>query len=163
MESVHRNFRPEFINRVDDFIVFEPLSISQIQKVVLLQLARLQERLRDRKIGINLSEEALEYLAHKGYDPVFGARPVKRVMRQELENPLAKMLLRGSFDEGSEIHVDLEGKRGQNEAASPVFELDLGEEAKDGDFADARLVFRSAEEEVQPPAEAVSSATSAAG
>ncbi|QDZ26035.1 chaperone protein ClpB3 [Chloropicon primus] len=132
MQSVHQQFRPEFINRVDDFIVFEPLTEKQIENIVLLQLERLKDRLKDRKISISLSPEALEYLARKGYDPVFGARPVKRVMRQEIENPLAKLLLKGSFEEGSDISIKLESRS-------------LDEEAIDGNtFADAKLVFENA-------------------
>merc|ERR1719171_3504042 len=104
MDSVHQHFRPEFINRVDDFIVFEPLTEVQIRSVVSLQL----ERLADRKISLDISDEALGYLARRGYDPVFGARPVKRVMRQEVENPLAKLLLRGTFNDGDEVVVGLE-------------------------------------------------------
>ena len=116
MESVHQHFRPEFINRVDDFIVFEPLTESQIERVVHLQLERLRKRLRDRKITIELSPEALQYLAQKSYDPVFGARPVKRVMRQLIENPLAKLLLKGTFEDDSKIDVRVEKGSSEREA-----------------------------------------------
>ena len=132
MDSVHQHFRPEFINRVDDFIVFEPLTEVQIRSVVSLQLERLRERLADRKISLDISDEALGYLARRGYDPVFGARPVKRVMRQEVENPLAKLLLRGTFNDGDEVVVGLE-RRGS-----------LGDEeggAEEDEYAGARLVF----------------------
>ena len=132
MDSVHQQFRPEFINRVDDFIVFEPLTEVQIRSVVSLQLERLRERLADRKISLDISDEALGYLARRGYDPVFGARPVKRVMRQEVENPLAKLLLRGTFNDGDEVAVCLE-RRGS-----------LGDEeggAEEDEYAGARLVF----------------------
>ena len=131
MQSVHQHFRPEFINRVDDFIVFEPLTEGQIERVVLLQLERIRERLVDRKITIDLSTEALKYLAHKGYDPTFGARPVKRVIRQEIENPLAKLLLRGSVDDGADVNIKLEG-------------MDESSESEEKEFTDERIVFEAA-------------------
>ena len=131
MQSVHQHFRPEFINRVDDFIVFEPLTEGQIERVVLLQLERIRERLADRKITIDLSTEALKYLAHKGYDPTFGARPVKRVIRQEIENPLAKLLLRGSVDDGADVNIKLEG-------------MDESSESEEKEFTDERIVFEAA-------------------
>jgi ATP-dependent Clp protease ATP-binding subunit ClpB len=132
MQAVHQHFRPEFINRVDDFIVFEPLTEGQIEKVVKLQLERLRERLQDRKIELEVSNRALRFLARKGYDPVFGARPVKRVMRQEIENPLAKLLLKGTFQDESKISIELETST---------------DEEDDGDYLsmmDAKLVFKEA-------------------
>lgn len=132
MQAVHQHFRPEFINRVDDFIVFEPLTERQIEKVVTLQLERLRERLQDRKIELELSDDALQFLARKSYDPVFGARPVKRVMRQEIENPLAKLLLKGTFQDESKISISLEG------TATGVSSMD------------AKLVFKETAAEATP-------------
>jgi len=123
MKAVHQHFRPEFINRVDDFIVFEPLTEGEIERVVELQLERLRERLRERKISLAMSEEARGYLARRSYDPVFGARPVKRVMRQEIETPLAKKLLAGHFQDDSDIWIGLE----KHENASGEFDFGVDE------------------------------------
>ena len=105
--ELRRHFRPEFLNRIDDTVVFEPLNPGEIAQIVEIQLARLQDRLVDRKITLHLSKEAREWLSLSGYDPVFGARPLKRVIQKELLNPLALDLLAGRFKVGSEIRVEL--------------------------------------------------------
>ena len=103
------HFRPEFINRIDEFIIFSGLSLEQIKNVVRMQVARVQERLDPRKITLQLTDNAYNFLAARGYDPAFGARPVKRVVQRELETALAKMLLKGDVQDEDEVVVDAPG------------------------------------------------------
>jgi len=106
LEVLRSHFRPEFLNRVDDLIVFHPLNRSQLQQIVSIQLKRVQRLLDEQKIGIVLSPAAQDYLVDIGYDPVYGARPLKRAIQRHLENPLATKLLEGTFTEGDTIQVD---------------------------------------------------------
>lgn len=105
MEVVRQYFRPEFINRIDDIVVFSPLGKDQIKQITDIQLAALQERLRTQNIQLDVSPEALDKLSEAGYDPVYGARPLKRTVRQTLENPLAQSLLSGTFGPGDTVQV----------------------------------------------------------
>ena len=105
MEIVGQHFRPEFINRVDDVVVFHPLQRQQIHKIAEIQLAHLRQRLADRDMGLEVSEQALDLIAEAGFDPVYGARPLKRVIQQQLENSLAQDLLSGRFKGGDIIKV----------------------------------------------------------
>ena len=105
MEIVSQNFRPEFINRVDDVVVFHPLSREHIRSIVDIQLACLHDRLADREMQIHLSEAARDKLADAGFDPVYGARPLKRAIQQQVENPLAQEILQGKFKPGDVIEV----------------------------------------------------------
>lgn len=107
MDAVHGHFRPEFINRIDETVVFAPLAEAQIRAIAAIQLERLRERLADRELKLELSHEAMAHLAAVGFDPLFGARPLKRAIQAELENPLADHLLRGDFAAGDTIMVDL--------------------------------------------------------
>lgn len=107
LEVVGQHFRPEFINRIDDTIVFKPLTKDQIQEIAKIQLNRLRKRLADRDIEIELSDEALAYLGNAGFDPTYGARPLKRAIQQYLEDPLAKSLLEGEYGNGDVVKVDL--------------------------------------------------------
>lgn len=102
-------FRPEFINRIDDTVVFQPLGKSEIRAIANLQVAALQQRLHARDIGLQLSDAALDLIGEAGFDPVYGARPLKRALVQLLENPLAERLLAGDFISGEVVHVDVEG------------------------------------------------------
>jgi len=118
MEVVGEHFRPEFINRVDDLVVFHPLGRDEIRKIVDIQLESLRKRLADREIGLELSAEAMDLLAEAGFDPVYGARPLKRAIQQRLENPLAEAILRGDFAPGDAVSVvvaegDLEFSKSQ--------------------------------------------------
>jgi len=108
MEVVGQHFRPEFINRIDDVVVFHPLVQEQIREIVTIQLASLQKRLADRDITLSLSDAALDRLAEAGFDPVYGARPLKRAIQQRVENPLAQQILSGDFAPGDTIAVDLD-------------------------------------------------------
>ena len=107
MEVVGNHFRPEFINRVDDVVVFHPLGRDHIRKIVDIQLGYLHERLAERDMRIHLSDEALDKLADAGFDPVYGARPLKRAIQQQIENPLANDILAGKFKPGDLIEVEV--------------------------------------------------------
>jgi len=106
MEELRAYMRPEFLNRIDEVIVFRPLSREQIGQVVTIQLANLRKLLAERKIGLELTPAAQQQLAAEGYDPIYGARPLKRVIQQRLQNPLALKLLQGEFRDGDTILVD---------------------------------------------------------
>jgi ATP-dependent Clp protease ATP-binding subunit ClpB len=109
MDVVGEHFRPEFINRIDDLVVFHPLDRAQIRSIVDIQLAGLRKRLVERDLEFEVSDEAMDQLAEAGFDPVYGARPLKRAIQQQLENPLAEAILRGDFVPGDAIAVTLEG------------------------------------------------------
>ena len=109
MEIVGQHFRPEFINRIDDVVVFHPLEAEHIRKIVDIQLEHLRRRLREREIGLVLDSAARDRLAQAGFDPVYGARPLKRAIQQQLENPLAQRILRGDFGPGETIRVTADG------------------------------------------------------
>ncbi len=104
-----RTFKPEFLNRVDEIILFNRLGKGEILKIVDIQLEALKQRLAERKIELEVDTEAKEYLAEVGYDPLFGARPLRRTIQRELQNPLAKRLLAGEFAEGNRVRVSREG------------------------------------------------------
>ncbi|NHA16030.1 ATP-dependent chaperone ClpB [Thioalkalivibrio sp. XN279] len=106
MEVVSQHFRPEFINRVDDVVVFHALGREQIRVIVEIQLAHLRARLAERDMQLELSDAALDRLAEAGFDPVYGARPLKRAIQQQVENPLAQRILRGEFAPGATVRVD---------------------------------------------------------
>ena len=107
MESVNSHFRPEFINRIDEIVVFHPLGQAQMSGIANIQLARLRSRLAEREMNLTLSDEAMKTLVEVGYDPIFGARPLKRAIQQEIENPLSVKLLSGEFVAGDTIKVDV--------------------------------------------------------
>jgi ATP-dependent Clp protease ATP-binding subunit ClpB len=121
-EALRTHFRPEFLNRIDEVIIFHRLGISEIKQIVEIQLGQLKRRLTDRKIEITLSEEAKHHLAEVGFDPVYGARPLKRALQRLVLDPLATRILEGQFREGDHILVD--AKDGQVEfskaAAAPT-------------------------------------------
>jgi ATP-dependent Clp protease ATP-binding subunit ClpB len=106
INELRRQFRPEFLNRVDDIIVFRPLREEQIEQIVDLQLTRLRRLLGDRKMTLEVTPAAKHVLATEGYDPAFGARPLKRAIQRLIQDPLAMMVLEGRFAEGDHILVD---------------------------------------------------------
>ncbi len=108
-EDLRDRFRPEFLNRIDEFVTFEALSREQLSEIVDLQLGRLRERLAERKLELEVSDDAKELLAEEGWDPAYGARPLKRAIQRLLENPLALRLLEGDFGEGDTVRVDVSG------------------------------------------------------
>jgi ATP-dependent Clp protease ATP-binding subunit ClpB len=105
-DAMREFFRPEFLNRIDEVVEFKPLSREQLGEIVELQLARLRERLAERGLTLELSGPAKEVLADAGWDPAYGARPLKRAIQRLLENPLALRLLEGDFVDGDSIHVE---------------------------------------------------------
>jgi ATP-dependent Clp protease ATP-binding subunit ClpB len=105
-EQLRDRFRPEFLNRIDEIVVFEALSREQLADIVELQLARLRERLEERRIELELTEAAKELVAEEGWDPAYGARPLKRALQRLVENPLALRLLEGELGEGDTVRVD---------------------------------------------------------
>ena len=116
MDVLKSTFRPEFLNRVDEVIIFRKLKKEDLLKIVDIQIGYLQQRLEEKKIKISFTEAAKNYLAEKGYDEVYGARPLKRLIQREIENPLALKVLSGEIKEGSDVEVDIEN-------GSPVFNL----------------------------------------
>ena len=109
MGVVQAHFRPEFINRLDDIVVFHPLDKQQIKQIARIQLRGLEKRLAERGIRIELSDKAYDLLGNVGFDPVYGARPLKRAIQQQIENPLAQEILSGKFGSGDVVKVDAEG------------------------------------------------------
>lgn len=105
MGVLQQNFRPEFLNRLDEIVVFRPLSPAQIGQIVEIQLQGLRNRLAERRMTLSLTQEAKDFLAQRGYDPVFGARPLKRVIQKELETPLARKILSGEVTDGAHLQV----------------------------------------------------------
>jgi ATP-dependent Clp protease ATP-binding subunit ClpB len=109
MKVVQENFRPEFINRIDDICVFHPLGQAQIRAIVDIQLGQLKKRLIDRNLELVMDDSALDQLSEAGYDPVYGARPLKRAIQQQVENPLAQAILSGKFLPGDRIRAKSNG------------------------------------------------------
>ncbi len=107
MGELRQHFRPEFLNRVDELVVFHPLGTEHLIKIVEIQLDRLRHRLAERRITLSLSPSALKHLGERGYDPVYGARPLKRLIQQELETPIARLLVKGELRDGDTISIDL--------------------------------------------------------
>ncbi|MBL6888512.1 MAG: ATP-dependent chaperone ClpB, partial [Synechococcus sp. BS30m-G30] len=110
-EALRSHFRPEFLNRIDDTIIFHSLRRDELRQIVALQVERLRQRLNERKLELNISEEATDWLANAGYDPVYGARPLKRAIQRELETPIAKAILAGAYEEGSSVQIQVKEKR----------------------------------------------------
>ncbi|NKB89923.1 MAG: ATP-dependent chaperone ClpB [Acidobacteria bacterium] len=107
-EEVRRTFRPELINRIDDMVIFEPLGATELRAIVQIQLERVGKRLNDRGLDLDVSAEAADLLAERGFDPVYGARPLKRAIREFIENPLAQAILEGQYGVGDTIVVDID-------------------------------------------------------
>jgi len=107
---MEEHFRPEFLNRIDEIVVFKALSLEVILKIVDLQVAELKERLKERKIDIELSPKAKQVLAERGYDLVYGARPLKRTIQRDIQNPLAQKILEGEYREGAKVKIDVDAK-----------------------------------------------------
>ncbi len=108
MDAIRAHFRPEFLNRVDEIVFFKRLGRGEIDRIVGVQLKRLEKLLADRRITISLTPDAMHWLAERGYDPVYGARPLKRAMQRELQDPLARMILEGRIKDGEDVKVDVD-------------------------------------------------------
>ena len=111
MEALRATFKPEFLNRIDDIIIFRALSMADIERIIEIQLGLIRRRLQERKLSLELTEGAKHYIAQAGFSPVYGARPLKRVLQKQILDPLALQLLEGSFAEGDRIVIDQEGSR----------------------------------------------------
>jgi len=110
--ELRQQFKPEFLNRVDDIIIFRPLDLEQIGRIVDIQLRKLEKLLADKKITVEVAPEAKVLIAEEGYDPAFGARPLKRTIQRMIQNPLAMAVLEGRFADGDHIVVRPDGKGG---------------------------------------------------
>jgi ATP-dependent Clp protease ATP-binding subunit ClpB len=111
MDAMRNSFRPEFLNRIDETIIFHSLDKSQLRAIVKLQVERLESRLAEQKLFLKMSDAALDFLAEIGYDPVYGARPLKRAVQRYVETPIAKAILRGEYQQKDTIFVDVEDER----------------------------------------------------
>ncbi|MHC4179659.1 MAG: AAA family ATPase, partial [Planctomycetota bacterium] len=105
-QSLHTRFLPEFLNRIDEVMIFHPLAREQIRKIVEIQVKRLREQLQEKGIELEVTPAAIDAIARDGYDPTYGARPLKRVIQQQIQNPLAVEILKREFAEGSRVKVD---------------------------------------------------------
>jgi ATP-dependent Clp protease ATP-binding subunit ClpB len=109
MEAIRQHFRPEFLNRIDEIVFFKRLGRAEIDRIVGVQLKRLEKILADRRITIQVDDKAMHWLAERGYDPVYGARPLKRAIQKEVQDPLARMILEGRIKDGDDVKVTVEG------------------------------------------------------
>jgi ATP-dependent Clp protease ATP-binding subunit ClpB len=108
LEVVGQHFRPEFINRLDEMVVFHPLKQDQVRQIAKIQLNYLHKRLAEKDLSLDVSEDVIDVIAAKGFDPVYGARPLKRVIKNKIEKELAKRILGGEFSPGDTINVEVE-------------------------------------------------------
>ena len=107
MEVLKRTVRPEFLNRIDEVIMFEPLTPNDIREILKMQICELQEKLAENGVSIDFTKEFEDYMSTRGYEPAYGARPIKRLMQKELVNMLAKAILDGKVSRDSTIHIDI--------------------------------------------------------
>jgi ATP-dependent Clp protease ATP-binding subunit ClpB len=124
LELLKQSFRPEFLNRIDETVIFNRLGKEEIGKIVDIQLTHLSKRLAEKMITLKVTEAAKELLAERGYDPLFGARPLKRTIQSDLENPLAKQIISGAIREGDTVTVEKPPAGGKTEAL--VFKMRRG-------------------------------------
>jgi len=124
MEAVRAHFRPEFLNRIDEIIMFRPLTREQLSQIVDIQLRQVRQRLKQRNITLQVTLRAKEWLAERGYDPVYGARPLKRVIQRELLDRLANKILRGEVRDGDTVIVDVD-EQGQLSIRSMLAEAEV--------------------------------------
>jgi ATP-dependent Clp protease ATP-binding subunit ClpC len=113
-------FRPEFLNRIDEIIMFSPLTLVEMEQIVALQIQEVQERLNEYNITIQLTDAARQWLAQEGYDPAFGARPLRRAIQKHVESPLSVKLLGGEFKNGATVLVDVEKEKIVFHASQPL-------------------------------------------
>lgn len=106
MQAVRRHFRPEFLNRLDDIVIFQPLSKAQLRSIMQLQMAAISARLRDRNIAIELTERGVQYVMDHAYDPVYGARPIRRFLEKAVTTQVSRMLIGGELDRDQTLKID---------------------------------------------------------
>ena len=126
--ELRQHFKPEFLNRVDDTVLFKPLTLDEIKQIVGLLLEELRQRLEDRRVDLQLTERAREFVAREGFDPVFGARPLKRFLQHELETRLGRALIAGDLADGAKVTVDLEGSELAVRIENPSCETDIADQ-----------------------------------
>lgn len=141
MALVHQAFRPEFLNRLDDIVMFSALSQDDLAQIVELSIDQLHDRLRDRRLTLAVTPDARAWLAERGYDPMFGARPLRRLIQTEVQNKLATALLSGGVHDGDLVRVDVavDGAGLVLTSTSPEPEPDLGS-GEDDDVIEAELL-----------------------
>ena len=127
MQELRSHFRPEFLNRIDEIVMFKPLTLEEVEKIVLLLINDLSKRLEERHMKIEITDEARRFIARSGYDPVYGARPLRRFIQREVETPIAKMIIAGEAVDGATIKIDLVDGKLHISAINPV-EEEKGEE-----------------------------------
>ncbi|TMQ58257.1 MAG: ATP-dependent chaperone ClpB [Candidatus Eisenbacteria bacterium] len=110
MAALRGHFRPELLNRIDEILIFEPLSRESLRQIVKLELGKVERRLKEKEISLEADDEVLDFLAREGYDPVFGARPLRRLIERRIQNPLAAGLLKGEFHPGDAVHISVKGR-----------------------------------------------------
>jgi ATP-dependent Clp protease ATP-binding subunit ClpB len=115
LQMLKTKFRPEFLNRIDETVVFHALDAQHLRRIVSLQIDLLRKRLADRRITLVVADDALDALAKEGFDPVFGARPLKRLIQRKLQNPLATQILEGKFADGDTVRATVSKKTGEIE------------------------------------------------
>jgi len=108
MGVLKHHFRPEFLNRVDEIVLFKPLTVEQIKQVIELLVDRIRERLKDRKITLHLTDKAKELIAKEAYDPIYGARPLRRYLQTHIETAIAKMIIKGDLKDGDSVVIDVQ-------------------------------------------------------
>jgi ATP-dependent Clp protease ATP-binding subunit ClpB len=109
-QTLNTRFLPEFLNRIDETLIFHPLGQSQIRKIVELQMKRLEKQLQEKGVELEVTTAAIDEVAKEGYDPAYGARPLKRVIQQRIQNPLAVEILKKEMPEGSRLKIDFQGE-----------------------------------------------------
>jgi ATP-dependent Clp protease ATP-binding subunit ClpB len=131
-EMLKQHFRPEFLNRIDETIVFHPLQKQQLTRIVDVQLEHLRKRLAARHLTLNITDQAKQLLAEEGYDPVYGARPLKRVIQQRVENPLAQRILSGEYADGDVVKVGVDSTKHD-------FKFGKGREVVEGELVGGKV------------------------
>jgi ATP-dependent Clp protease ATP-binding subunit ClpB len=126
-DALRNTFRPEFLNRIDDIITFNELSISTIEPIVDLQLAEVRERLSSRRVSLDVTAAAMEHLAIDGYDPVYGARPLKRLIQREVVDRIAQKIIVGELHDGSHVLIDIDNEDNYTCQVEAPMELDLND------------------------------------
>lgn len=109
MEALRAHFRPEFLNRIDETVIFNPLGKEQVAEIVKVQVAQVEKRLAEKRIRLDIDAKAIDWLGEKGFDPIYGARPLKRVIQTEILNPLARQILEHKVNPGDTVTVKLKG------------------------------------------------------
>jgi ATP-dependent Clp protease ATP-binding subunit ClpB len=146
MAALQARFRPEFLNRIDEFVTFSSLGMDQLTGIVALELQRVGKRLADKELGLSVTDGAKQWLATRGFDPVYGARPLKRTVQREVETPVAKLLLEGKFESGSSVMLDARPGDDRLTITSVPSSGGKTKKQKAGDSKDAEPAVKNAEE-----------------